>query len=59
MTGYGTQPSNSISSPSAVAAVSEEIAEDACISDYRVYWSLRELKKSSMNYVRGDSGEER
>lgn len=44
---------------SEVRRVIEEIAEDACISDYRVYWSLRELKKSSMNYVRGDSGEER
>lgn len=35
-----------------------EISSAHGIGKYRVYWSLRELKKSSMNYVREGSGEE-
>lgn len=42
-----------------VLKVIGEIAEAAGIPEYRVYWSLRELKKSSMNYIRGNTGEER
>lgn len=42
-----------------VCKVIGEIAEETGIPEYRVYWSLRELKKSSMNYIRGNTGEER
>ncbi len=35
-----------------------EISSTVGIGRYRVYWSLRELKKSSMNYIREESGEE-
>jgi siroheme decarboxylase len=39
-----------------VKAVIEEIASSLQISSYKVYWSVRELKKSSMKYVREDAG---
>jgi siroheme decarboxylase len=39
-----------------VKTVIEEIASSLYISAYKVYWSVRELKKSSMKYVREDAG---
>ena len=41
-----------------VLRIIEEISSALGIGRYRVYWSLRELKKSSMSYIREDSGEE-
>ncbi len=35
-----------------------EVSSALGIGRYRVYWSLRELKKSSMNYIREESSEE-
>ncbi|HON38451.1 MAG: Lrp/AsnC family transcriptional regulator [Desulfomonilia bacterium] len=41
-----------------VLRVIGEISSELGIDRYRVYWSLRELKKSSMNYFREGGGEE-
>lgn len=38
-----------------VRAVIEEIASSLHIGAYTVYWSVKELKKSSMKYVREDA----
>ena len=39
-----------------VKAAIDEIASSLQISGYKVYWSARELKKSSMEYMREDAG---
>lgn len=41
-----------------VLRIIRDISSALNIGRYRVYWSLRELKKSSMNYIREESGEE-
>ncbi|HNR51518.1 MAG TPA: Lrp/AsnC family transcriptional regulator [Deltaproteobacteria bacterium] len=42
-----------------VIRVVDEVASSLGLHEYRIYWSGRELKKSSMNYDRRNSGEER
>lgn len=39
-----------------VEAAIHEIASSLQITEYKVYWSARELKKSSMIYVREEAG---
>jgi len=41
-----------------VLRIIRDISSALNIGRYRVYWSLRELKKSSVNYIREESGEE-